>query len=112
VQEVLKHVTRQGLRTRRGRPVWSQKFGEILRNPLYMGLVSAPDYGIDGQRGDFAPLVSENVFYRVQAVLQGRAPALTPHFRSRPDFPLRGFVRCHSCGRGLTASRRQATCAS
>lgn len=35
---------------------------------------------------------------------QGRGPALTPHLRSRPDFPLRGFVRCHSCGRGLTAS--------
>jgi site-specific DNA recombinase len=51
-----------------------------------------------------APLVSEKVFYRVQAVLEGRAPALTAHLRNRPDFPLRGFVRCQSCGRGLTAS--------
>lgn len=24
--------------------------------------------------------------------------------RAHPDFPLRGFVRCESCGRGLTGS--------
>jgi site-specific DNA recombinase len=76
----------------------------MLRNPLYMGVLDAPDYGIHGQRGDFTPLVSEKVFYRVQALLQGRAPSLSQHVRSRPDFPLRSFVRCHSCGRGLTAS--------
>jgi hypothetical protein len=67
--------------------VWSQKFGEMLRNPIYMGVLDAPDYGVQGQRGDFAPLVSEKVFYRVQAVLEGRTPTVTPHLRSRPISP-------------------------
>jgi len=40
----------------------------------------------------------------VQAVLSGRVPSTTPQERAHPDFPLRAFVRCESCGRGLTGS--------
>jgi hypothetical protein len=40
----------------------------------------------------------------VQAVLSGRLPSTTPKQRAHPDFPLRAFVRCESCGRGLTGS--------
>ena len=34
----------------------------------------------------------------------GRMPVATPKQRAHPDFPLRAFVRCKSCGRGLTGS--------
>jgi hypothetical protein len=37
-------------------------------------------------------------------VLSGRVPTKTPQQRAHPDFPLRAFVRCESCGRGLTGS--------
>ena len=40
----------------------------------------------------------------MQAVLSGRVPSTTPQQRAHPDFPLRAFVRCDSCGRGLTGS--------
>jgi hypothetical protein len=33
-----------------------------------------------------------------------RVPSTTPQQRAHPDFPLRAFVRCDSCGRGLTGS--------
>jgi hypothetical protein len=55
-------------------------------------------------RGDFEPLVSEKVFYRVQAILDGRFEITAPRERSGPDFPLRGYVRCETCGKPLTAS--------
>jgi hypothetical protein len=61
-----------------------------------------PEYGVRAKRGDFEPLISEDLFYRVQSVLAGRVPATTPQQRAHPDFPLRAFVRCVSCGRGLT----------
>ena len=61
-------------------------------------------YGVRAKRGDFEPLISEELFYRVQAVLSGRVPSTTPQQRAHPDFPLRGFVHCSSCGRGLTGS--------
>jgi hypothetical protein len=36
--------------------------------------------------------------------LSGRMPTAAPRQRAHPDFPLRGFVRCESCRRGLTGS--------
>src|SRR5688572_6884917 len=76
----------------------------LLRNQLYAGIVDVPKYGVRGKRGDFEPLISEELFYRVQSVPSGRAPSTTPQQRAHPDFPLRAFVRCESCGRGLTGS--------
>ena len=35
---------------------------------------------------------------------QGRIQVVGPHERNRPDFPLKGLVRCAECGRPLTAS--------
>ena len=67
-------------------------------------IVDVPEYGVRGKRGDFEPLISEQLFYRVQAILSGRVPSTAPRRRAHPDFPLRGFVRCESCGRGLTGS--------
>jgi hypothetical protein len=89
---------------RRGRPLTSQAIGMLLRNQLYAGIVDVPEYGVRGRRGDFEPLISEELFYGAQAVPSGRVPSTTPKQRAHPDFPLRGFVRCESCGRGLTGS--------
>ena len=55
-------------------------------------------------RGDFEPLIEEATYYRAQAVLDGRVPVAAPPQRNHPDFPLRGFVRCETCGRPLTGS--------
>jgi site-specific DNA recombinase len=102
-QEVLKTVNDLGLTTRRGRPVPSQTFDAMLRNPVYIGRVDVPDYGIS-TRGNFEPLLNERVFYRVQAILDGRLELTAPRQRNDPDFPLRGYVRCEACGKPLTAS--------
>jgi site-specific DNA recombinase len=103
-KEVLAEITRFSLRTRRGLKVSPQAFDVMLENRLYIGILDLPDYGVHGRRGDFEPLISEELFYRVQGVLNGRIRIVAPRERNRPDFPLRGLVRCHACGRGLTAS--------
>jgi hypothetical protein len=102
-QEVRTNITALGLKTRRGQPVPSQTFDALLRNQVYIGRVDVPGYGIS-TRGDFEPLVTEKVFYRVQAILDGRLEMTAPRQRSDPDFPLRSYVRCESCGKPLTAS--------
>jgi hypothetical protein len=38
----------------------------MMRNPIYVGKVESPDYGVSVQ-GDFDPLVDEATFYRAQA---------------------------------------------
>ena len=74
-----------------------------LRKPVYAGRLEVT--GLDVRaRGDFEPLVDGATFDRVQAILDGRAHAIVPHLRSRPDFPLRHFVKCGLCERRLTGS--------
>jgi hypothetical protein len=31
-----------------------------------VSIVDVPEYGVRGKRGDFEPLISEDLFYRVQ----------------------------------------------
>src|SRR5712691_11465854 len=62
--EVRKAVNALGLKTRRGQPVPSQTFDAMLRNRVYIGQIDVPDFGIS-RRGDFEPLVTERVFFRV-----------------------------------------------
>jgi site-specific DNA recombinase len=101
-EQLLKRARTWDLTNRRGKPLTSQAIGTLLRNQLYAGIVDVPEYGVRAKRGDFEPLISEELFYRVQAILSGRVPSTAPRKRAHPDFPLRGFVRCESCGRGLT----------
>lgn len=102
--DVLREVSALGLRTPKGAPLTPQSFQRLLENPLYAGRIVVPDWGITGARASFDPIVSEDVFDDVQAVLGGRQTTLTKYLRSHPDFPLRRFVRCESCGTPLTAS--------
>ena len=101
--EVRKNAIALGLKTRRGKAVPSQTFDAMLRNHVYIGRIDVPDFNIS-TRGDFEPLVSEKIFYRVQAILDGRFEVTATRQRNDPDFPLRGYVHCEVCGRPLTAS--------
>ena len=91
-QQVLEQTRAWGLTNRRNRPLTSQAIGVLLSNQVYAGIMDVPEYGVRGKRGDFEPLISEGLFYRVQAVLSGRLPKTTPKQRDHPDFPLRAFV--------------------
>ena len=102
-QKVLDMMTAAGLRTQHGKPVPKQTFNQLLKKPVYAGWLQVNGWG-ERVRGDFEPLVSQEVFDTVQAVLSGKRGSLTPRLRSNPDFPLRHFVKCGCCGKPLTAS--------
>ena len=57
----------------------------LLRDRFYAGIVDVPEFGVRSKRGDFEPLISEDLFYRLQAVLSGRMPSTTPQQRAHPD---------------------------
>ena len=101
--EVRRNVISLGLKTRRGKPVPSQTFDAMLRNRAYIAQIDVPGFGIS-RRGDFEPLITERIFFRVQGILDGRYEVTAPKQRNDPDFPLRGYVRCEACGKPLTAS--------
>jgi site-specific DNA recombinase len=101
--DVREKVTGLGLRTRTGKKLASQSFGNMLKNPIYSGWLQVKSWGIKAKAA-FKPLVSEDTFERVQALLGGRKTSLTPRHRNHPDFPLRRFVVCRQCERPLTGS--------
>jgi hypothetical protein len=41
----------------------------FLAEKSYAGIVDVPEYGVRNKRGDFEPLISEQLFYRVQAIV-------------------------------------------
>lgn len=101
-QQVLDKVTGMGLRTINGNPVAITTFVRVLANPIYIGQIDVPAWN-QTVGGNFKPIVSEEVFDRVQLVAQGRktnTPAT--HLRDNPLFPLRGSIRCQCCGELLT----------
>jgi hypothetical protein len=46
--------------------------------------VDVPEYGVRDKRGDFEPLISEELFYRVHAILSGLVPNTAPRRRVHP----------------------------
>src|SRR5215472_1778990 len=102
-EQVLKRITQLGLRTKKGERLSPQTFSQTLRKPVYAGRVVVPVWEID-VRGKFQPLVTAEVFDRVQAILNGRVSSVTPKVRSHADFPLRSFVKCGYCTEPLTGS--------
>jgi site-specific DNA recombinase len=96
---VREHVTVAGLRTKKGRKLTRQTFSFTLKNPVYCGLILHKGRTY---KGDFPAIVSSAVWQRAQDALRGKK-APTPKRTAHEDFPLRGFVKCGSCGAKLTS---------
>ncbi|MBI1289555.1 MAG: hypothetical protein GC178_18485 [Flavobacteriales bacterium] len=97
---------------RKGIPVQRSRFSEMLRNPMYMGMIEVPAQDNEPYmlvKGQHEALVSEEVFYLVQQVLTGNFPRKRLSVSRRNELlPLRGILKCTSCGGKLTGSRSRS----
>ena len=98
--EILRVATSRGVRTRAGMPLTMQSLDNMFRDPFYAGVIKDPWSG-DEYTGGHLPLVSREVFTKVQSVISRRANA-GRHQRVRPEFPLRMFARCSECNYYVT----------
>jgi DNA invertase Pin-like site-specific DNA recombinase len=82
-----------------------QTLYQFFTNPYYKGVLVDP---WDGQEheGKHTPMVTKEEFARVQGVITRRNRSV-PHQKDRPEFPLRGFVRCDACQHTLTGAFSQ-----
>ncbi len=83
-----------------------QTANRIFRSKFYIGILTS-DYYPDEARGQHVPMITEQQFYKVQAILDGRNVNKIPLAKrnsENPEFPLRRVVRCARCGMGLTAA--------
>ncbi len=100
--EVLRAVTKQGLRMQNGTPVSTQTFDKMLRNPFYAGWLLVRGWG-EPVRGSHQPLVPQSIFDKVQHVMK-RRKSTGRRAINNPDFPLRHFAKCGECSEFLTGS--------
>ncbi len=77
---------------------------EMLKNSFYIGYMPKNKWSEEPIRGSFEPIVSEKVFNKVQAILNGRKPIIAGYSRNNPNFPLRQYITCPNCNQPLTAS--------
>lgn len=100
-EEARKAITKDGLRSKNGKPVSKSNFPRMLRNKVYMGIIEK--FGLTVV-GNFKPIVDPELFQRVLDKLYGRAKNIPIYKKDHEDFPVRGLIVCHKCGRRLTAS--------
>ena len=100
--QMLRLLTRRGLRTRAGTPLSNQAIDHIMSDPFYAGIIRDPWSG-EEHAGRHLPMVNRATYNLVQQIISRRNRSL-PHQAIRPEFPLRAFVRCANCECPLTGS--------
>lgn len=83
---------------RKGKKLYKSMIHKILSNPIYYGafLWSGKKY-----RGIHEPIVSKELFDKVQIIVNDKNQCPTRH--SRYDWAFQGLVRCGHCGCALSA---------
>jgi site-specific DNA recombinase len=88
-----------GLTSRYGKPISKSGFYTMLKNELYTGWIYK--FG-EKHKGKFEPIVTEELFTRVQQVMRNKKTPLIYKLEN-PDFPLRRFIS-HSQNHNLTGA--------
>ncbi len=99
----------KGVRQRhKGGHLRQQALNRLFRNKFYAGYVTSKKYQQE-IRGQHTPMVTEEQFYRVQTILDGRNTNITKsvarRIKDNPEFPLRRLVSCSGCGASFTGAK-------
>lgn len=100
IRALAEELTQQGLASSRGQRLSAGSLGALLRNPFYMGTML-----VKGQRflGRHVPLVSKELFERVQAVLLQHRKG----WKSRHRFLFQRLLKCAACGYSIIGEERK-----
>ncbi|WP_082472480.1 recombinase family protein [Flavobacterium sp. Leaf82] len=96
------------LARKKGIKTGKHSFWLAVRNPLYCGKIKVPQYKDEESylaNGQHEAIISEELFYKVQDVVDGRKKVIRPKVETILDLPLRGFLTCPVCGKVLSGSK-------
>ncbi len=82
-------------------------FANLLKKIVYTGRIYIKAYKDEPEkvvRAVHPPIISEELFNKVQLVLKGRTPKMIFNQDKTNKFPLKGFFKCVEHGRNYTAS--------
>ena len=98
-------LTNRGQRNKPPAPITWQGLAKVLANPVYVGIV---EWNGVHHPGTHEPLVSPEVFRRVQELLGARAARGTRERKHPHD--LKGLLHCGVCGRRLSVQHSKGRC--
>lgn len=101
VEHIYKEAYKKGLKTTKA------NFWNLIRNPIFCGKIFLKGYKEEPDailRGNHEPLISEDLFYTVQDILDGKKRVYRTAMGSQPEMVLRGHLICPDCGKLLTGS--------
>lgn len=88
-------------------PLGKSVVQRIFKNKFYMGILTSRAHP-EEVKGQHPPMVTEEQFYKVQAILDGRntniAVPLARKNKDNTDFPLRRIINCGKCGAVFTGA--------
>ncbi|MDP2933847.1 MAG: recombinase family protein, partial [bacterium] len=101
LEDAANFLAREGIKTKGGKPIKRDQVSYMLSNPFYVGLFR---YAGELHEGKYQPIVSKQLFDKVQTALKARSkPPKNP--TNNPQV-LCGFIRCGECGMMITAEHR------
>ena len=98
LETIRKNIVNEELVLLNKRPLSKSYFYHIIRNRLYTGWIHK--FG-EQHKGKFDPIISDELYCKVQSILSGKQHSHRQHLTDNPDFPLRKFI-FHPSGRLLT----------
>ncbi|MFC6098355.1 recombinase family protein [Flavobacterium qiangtangense] len=102
IEEVRKNLIKEGLKR-----CCKQTFLNLVRNRYYYGLIIVPAWDDEPKQevlGQHSPLISKELFDKVQMVHFGKRKKSTAVLTRKEELPLRGHLYCDRCGGKLTGS--------
>jgi site-specific DNA recombinase len=102
-QEIRDRIDATGFLTPRGKRLSVQTLAKILENPIYCGWMEVRRWSVR-QKGDFDPIISEEIYNRVNPRKSVGTKIPRAHQKDNADFPLRRFITCTRCGKKISGS--------
>lgn len=91
----------------KGLSLSKSSLSRLLDNILYVGLIDLKRFNIEPYtviKGLHTPIISEELFYKVQAVKKGKNRMVKTVRPKNDKFPLSGFMLCPVCGNPVYGS--------
>jgi len=101
VEKIADKFFAEGLRSAKGKKVHHSTIHNILKNPIYYGWFKWKE---QIHKGIHPPIVSKNLFDKVQAILEPKKHTKRDNKR---DFLFRHFLTCGECGLKITAETKK-----
>ena len=97
LETISKRLVQYGITSKNGKPRSNSAIYNLLTNQLYIGIM---DWKGEVFEGKYQPIISKQLFDKVQEILKQRGKPRKK--KQRHNFPFCGLFRC-SCGAAITA---------